>query len=149
MMKRASLVLLGLFTASVLVFVACDDEPTQQEANEQFCDDTAEFIASLRVIRDLDPESTIEEIQEARDRAVDAHEDMVASAEGVVDARLDDLQTAWADLQSAVQGLDDDATLEQALDDVDDELDEASSEAAQVLNDVDCSGVGSEGDSEE
>ena len=48
-MKRATLLLVSLLAASMFAFIACDDEPTQQEANEQFCDDMAEFVASLRV----------------------------------------------------------------------------------------------------
>ena len=47
MMKRATLLLAGLLAASMFAFVACDDEPTQEEANQEFCDDTAELIASL------------------------------------------------------------------------------------------------------
>ena len=149
MRKRALLILAGLLTASTLAFVACDDEPTQQEANEDFCDATAELVASLRNIQDLDSDSTLDEIDDARARARDAREDMIASAAGVVEAQLDDFDEAWDALQQAVDDLDEGATLSEALDDVQDEIDDVASEAAQLLNDVDCSGVGSEGNSDE
>src|SRR5262245_20050840 len=150
MKKRATLILAGLLTASTIAFVACDDEPTQQEANEDFCDATAEMVASLRNIQDLDSDSTLDEIEDARARARDAHENMVATASGVVDARLDDFNEAWDALEQAVDDLDEGATLSEALDDLQDEIDDVSTEAAELLNDVDCSGVGdSESNSEE
>jgi hypothetical protein len=143
MKKRASLILVGLLTASMLAFVACDDEPTQQEANEDFCDATAELVASLRNIQDLDSDSTLEEIEDARERTRDAREAMIATSEDVVDARLDDFNEAWDALGDAIDDLDEGATLSDALDDLDDEIQDVSSEAAQLLNDVDCGGSGS------
>jgi hypothetical protein len=149
MKKRSLLLLAGLMAATMFAFVACDDEDTQQAANEQFCDDTAELVASLRAIQDLDADSTIEEIDDARARARDAHEDLVASAEDVLDARLDDFNAAWDALGQAIDDLDEGSTLSQALDDLEDEIQDVSTEASQLLNDVDCSGVGSESNSEE
>lgn len=138
MMKRATLMLAGLMVASMFAFIACDDEPTQDEANQEFCDDTAEFIASLRVIRDLDADSTIEEVEDARERARDAYANMIESSAGVVDERLDDMEAAWAELERAVNDIDDDSSLEDALGSVDDELEEAALQASQILNDVTC-----------
>ncbi len=149
MMKRVSLLLLGLLTASALAFVACDDEPTQEAANEQFCDDAADLIASLRAIRDLDLNSTVDEIDAARESARDAYADMIASAEGVVDVRLDDLQAAYDQLAEAVENLDEGTTLEDALDEVDEEIENVALEASQVLNEVDCGGSGSGSQSDE
>ena len=141
-MKRwAALVMTGLLMVSMFAFVACDDEPTQAEANEEFCDDVAELIASLRVIRDLDANSTFEEVEEARDRARDAYARMVESSEDVVEARLDDLDAANEELQRAVNDIDEDSTIGDALDSVDEELEEVAKQAAQILNDVDCSGI--------
>jgi predicted nucleic acid-binding Zn-ribbon protein len=149
MKKRASLILAGLLAASMFAFVACDDEPTQQEANEQFCDDVAELVASLRAIEDLNADSTLEEIDAARERARDAREDMIASATDVVEVELDEFNEAWDALQEAVDDLDEGSTLSDALDELEDEIQDVSTEASQLLNDVDCSGVGSEGNSDE
>jgi len=138
------LVAIGLVAAAIVV-AACDDEDTQQRANEQFCDDAAELIASLRVIRDLDADTaTIDEIEDARDRARDAYEDMINSAANVVDLRLDELGEAYDELQRAIRAIDDESTIPEALDAVDDELEAVALETAKVLNKVDCSGVGSE-----
>jgi hypothetical protein len=146
MKKRVSLILAGLLTASMLAFVACDDEPTQQEANEQFCDDAAELVASLRVIRDLDRDSTLDEVEEARDRAQQAWDNMIASAEGVVDVRLDDAQQAYDDLIAAVDEIDSEDTIGEALESVDDEVENLAKQTSTLLNDVNCGGVGGEGD---
>jgi hypothetical protein len=136
--------------AAAALVAACDDEDTQQRANERFCDDTAELVASLRVIRDLDADTaTIEEIEDARDRAQEAYDDLIESAADVVDVRLDELNEAYAELRQAVIAIDDDSTIPDALDDVDDELEAVALEASQVLNQVDCSDVGSESQSDE
>jgi hypothetical protein len=150
MMKRATMALLAVLTAASVALVACDDEDTQQEANEQFCDDVGEFIASLRVIRDLDANSSIDEVEDARERAVNAYQNMVESSADVVDARLDDLESAYNDLQEAVRGVDSGDSIGDALEAVDDEIEAVAQEASQILNDVNCGSVGgSEGQSEE
>jgi hypothetical protein len=143
------MVLFGVLAASAMVLVACDDEPTQDEANEQFCDDTSEFIASLRVIRDLDSDSTFEEVEAARERARDAYATMVESSAGVVDARLDDLQASYDELLSAVDEIDSDTAIGDALESVDDEIEQVALEASQVFNDVDCGTSDSDSQSDE
>ena len=140
MTKRLILALAGLLAASMII-AACDDEPTQQEANEQFCDDTAEFIASLRVIRDLDADSTIDDVEEARERAREAFENMVESSAGVTEARLDDLEDAYDELRRAVDDIDDESTVGDALESVDDELEEVAVATALIYNDVNCGGA--------
>lgn len=143
-MKRATLVLFGLLTASMFAFIACDDEPTQEKANEQFCDDMGEFVASLRVIEDLNRDSTIEEVEEARERARTAYANILESAVGVVEVQIDDLQDAYDDLLAAVDAIDDDATIGEALDSVDDEVANVATEAGIVFNDVDCENASSD-----
>lgn len=150
MVKRASFLLIGLLAASMFAFVACDDEDTQQEANEQFCDDTAELIASLRVIRELDSDSTIEEIEEARDRARTAYENVLESSVDVVESDLQALQDAFDELQAAIDDIDEGTSIGDALDQVDNEVEAFTQEAAKILNDVDCGSVGgSESNTEE
>ena len=113
------------------------------EANEAFCDNTAEFIASLRVIEDLDSDSTIDEVEEARSAPRTAYANMLESAGGVVSAQLNELQEAYDALLAAVDDIDDERTIGEALESVDDELANVAAEASKILNDVDCGGAGS------
>ena len=140
-MKRTLLILAGMLVASMIAFVACDDEDTQQAANEQFCDDTAELLASLRVIRDLDADSTIEEVDDARERARNAYENVLESLAGLAEADVDALQAAYDDLQSEIAQIDGGTSVGDALEQVDDAIEEFAKQAALILNDVDCSGL--------
>jgi hypothetical protein len=73
---------------------------------------------------------------------------MVDAAADVASVRLDDVEEARNDLVEAVDAISDEATLGEALDEVDDEIANVVSELSQALNDVDCgeSGGGSQSD---
>jgi hypothetical protein len=144
MKKHASLILVGLLAVSMFALVACDDEPTQEEANKEFCDDMGEFVASLRVIEDLNSDSTIEEVEGARERTRTAYSNLLESAVGVVEVQIDDLQDAYDELLAAVDAIDDEATIAEALDSVDDEISNVATEAGIVFNDVDCENASSD-----
>jgi hypothetical protein len=141
----------GLLMTAVIVALlgAWDDEPTQVEAEEQFCDDVGVFLVALGDLRDVDSDTSIEEFQESRENARIAYDNMIASAQEVAEARVDDLQEANDDLKAAV-GVDDDATLQEARDSIQDEADEVSKQISQLLNDVNCgSGQGAQENSDE
>jgi sirohydrochlorin ferrochelatase len=148
-MKRSPLIItaLGVVMLAAFVFAACEDEPTQAEANERFCDSVGDLVAAFRNLEDLDRNSTIEEVQDERDQVVESWDAMIDAAAGVASVRLDELNDAWDDLQAAIDDVSDEATLGEALDSVDDEIANVTSELSQVLNDVDCGGE-SGGDSQ-
>jgi hypothetical protein len=148
-MKRSSLVIIGLGLAifGALVLAACEDEPTEAEANERFCDSVGDLVAAFRNLEDLDRDSTIDEFQDERDAVAASWDAMIDSAAGVADVRLDELNDARDDLQAAIDDVSDEATLGEALDSVDDEIANVTSELSQVLNDVNC-GIESGGDSQ-
>jgi hypothetical protein len=139
-MKRSPLILLGIGLAAFAMFAfsACDEEPTQAEANEQFCDSVGDFVGALRNMRDIDKNSTNEEFEQARDDLDESYEAMIASAAAVAEVRIDDLVEAREELRSAVDDLSGDLTLEESLEAVDDEVEAVALETSQVLNDVDC-----------
>lgn len=140
-MRRSPLILTWLTVAVLAMFVlaACDDEPTQAEANEAFCDAVGNYMAALRDVQDLNRNSSLEEVEEAAQVASDAYESMVEAAAGVVGVRLDDLEEAREELQNAVDDVSEDTDVGDALDEVDDEITNVVREASQVLNDVACS----------
>jgi hypothetical protein len=139
-MKHRLLTILGIGTVLLagLLLVGCEEEPTQAEANEAFCDSVGDFAGALRNMRDLDKNSTNEEFEQARDDLSESYDAMIASAAGVVEVRLDELNEARDDLQNAVDDLSGDLTLEESLDAVDDEVEAVALEVAQIYNDVDC-----------
>lgn len=143
-MKHLVWILVGIMTLSSLALAACDDKPTQQEANKQFCDDMGEFVASLRALHELDSGSSIDEINAARDRTRESYDRLIESSKDVAHSRLDDLQKARDDLQKAVDDVKPDSSISEALSSVDDEIDDVVTAAAQVFNDADCENASSD-----
>jgi hypothetical protein len=133
-----AIVVLGLFAFE-------DDEPTQEEANEQFCDDVGEFTAAVAELRDVDRDTPIEEFEETRDIVRERYDAMIESARGLTDVRLDDLEEANNALRAAVDDIDDDASLQEALDSIEDEADEVATQIGQLLVGVEGCGSGQGG----
>ncbi len=148
--KYTGLIVAASMVALLLLLAACDDEPTQDEANQQFCDDVGVFLASLGDLRDIDKDTPISEFEDARENVRVSYDNMIASAAQVRDVRLDDLQEANDNLRAAVDDIDDDATLQEARDSIKDDVDEVSNQLSQALNDVNCgSGQGGQERSDE
>jgi hypothetical protein len=134
----------------VVVAIVEDDEPTQVEAEEAFCDDVGAYTAALGAIQDADRNTPIDEFEGLRENAINAYENMINSARAVGYARLDELEEANNELRAAVDDIDDPATVGEALDSVEEEVEQVSIEISQILNDVDCgSGQGAQERSDE
>jgi hypothetical protein len=117
------MVMIGLAATAVLALLlsACDDEPTQEEAEDQFCSDVGDFLAALGELRDVDSDTPIDELEDAND-----------------------------ELRATIDDISDDATLGEALDQIDTAVEDFSVELSQVLNDVNCgSGQGGQETSDE
>ena len=152
-MARNRFLLLGpvMAAATLLVLLsACDDEPTQAEAEEQFCDDVGAFLASLGALRDVDDDTSVDDFEQARENARTAYDNMIASAEQLREVNVEELQEANDNLRAAIDDIDDDATLQEARDSIEDEADEVAVQVSQILNDTDCgSGQGGQERSDE
>jgi hypothetical protein len=148
-MKRTPYILIaiGVAALSMFAFAACDEEPTQAEANERFCDSVGDLVGALRNVRDIDRNSSQEEFQEARDDLAESYDAMISAAAEVREVRLDELNQARDDLQQAIDEVPDDLTVGETLDAVDDEVDNVVRELSQVFNDVSC-GLEPGGDSQ-
>jgi hypothetical protein len=128
----------AILTFGIVVALVEDDEPTQAQAEEQFCDDVGAYLASLGALRDVDVNTPIEEFEDAREDVRTTYENMINSAQQLREARIDELEQANANLEAAIGDIDDEATLQQALDSIKDEADQVAEEISQLLNDVNC-----------
>lgn len=145
-----ALVVAGVVAVLAIGAVLSEDEPTQADADQQFCDDLGVFEAALGDLRDVDKGTPISEFEDTRENVRIAYDNMIASAEQVRDVRLDDFQEANDNLKAAVDDIDDDATLQEARGSIKDEADEVSKQISQMLNDVNCgSGQGGQERSDE
>lgn len=114
-------------TISMLVVVAmlsvslaaCGDE----EAEASLCDSLAEFQTSLSNLRDLNEDSTKEELEAARDDVGEALDQVISDASDLAGVRIDSLQTAFGDLRTAIDDLPDDTSISDAVEELEPQLD--------------------------
>ena len=64
----------AVLVVGVVVAIVEDDEPTQVQAEEQFCDDVGAYLAALGALRDVDVNTPIEEFEDARDDVLTTYE---------------------------------------------------------------------------
>ena len=74
----------------------------------------------------------------ARDRVRNAHDNVVESGKGVAGFRAENLQESYDDLLKAVDDVDPNSSIGDALSSVDDEVENVAKAAGEVFNDVDC-----------
>jgi hypothetical protein len=144
-MSRDNPVLFGVLIAAVAVLVVGvvvalveDDEPTQAQAEEQFCDDVGAFLAALGALRDSDVNTPIDEFEQTREDVETTYNNMINSAQQVREVRVDELQQANANLRAAVEDINDEQSLSEALDSVKDEADAVAEQISSLFNDINC-----------
>jgi hypothetical protein len=136
--------------ASLLLLSACDDEPTEEQAQEDFCDDAGEFLAALGALREVDGDTSVEDFEDIREDVRITYENMIASAAELREVRLDELNQANENLRGAIDDIDDDASLQEALSSIEEEADEVVLQLSQAFNDAECgSGQGAQENSDE
>ena len=141
----------AILVIGIVVAIAEDDEPTQAQAEEDFCDNVGEYVASLGALRDVDADTPIEDFEDAREDVRITYENMINSALQLRGVELVELEEANNELRAAVDDVDDEATFQEARDSIEEEVEEVSIQLAQVMNDtVDCgSGQGQDEKSSE
>jgi multidrug resistance efflux pump len=120
-------------TALLLLFLAsCANEttPTAAEKQAALCTDLARFRTSVASLKSLSPNSTVGDLKQAQDEVKATFNQVKTSAASVQEARVAELEQAQGELDTAIQGISDTATLQQATESVAAEV--AAVEAAQV-----------------
>lgn len=131
-----------ILVVSVVLILACGAagcvQPTQEEAQTQLCQDLGELGVALENYDNLTANSTVEDIRDAEDQVTAAMEDVRASADQLADVQVDELDSAYNDLENAVQSLPDDMTAEEALQTISPELQAVRSERQNLLGELNC-----------
>lgn len=110
----------ALSVALLVIFVVAGcgggDDPSPEEAMADLCAATSDFQASVQDLGAVltNPDSTVEELREAREDARDELEDVRDRAEDVDEAEIDALSDAYDELDQVVDDVADDATLAEA-----------------------------------
>ncbi|MFE5335021.1 hypothetical protein ACFQ8E_03815 [Isoptericola sp. NPDC056573] len=127
--------------ATALLLAGCGESSTDAMGDDttQTCEDLSAYTDALRNLAGtLGPDSSVEDVQAARDQAAEAQRTLHESLAEVSDDRTDDVEQAWDALVTAFGQVDDDATLAEAADSLRDEAQGVVDATASVREDLDC-----------
>jgi hypothetical protein len=122
------------------VGVACEDDPSEEEARAALCGDLQQLETTINTFLALNAQSTIGEIRAARDDVGEAVDDVQTSAEDVDDAETAELEQAYDDFNETVDGIEDDQTAQEAVDAVRASADAVAAAEQQLFTDLACGG---------
>jgi hypothetical protein len=111
---RGAAIVTALAVIAVAVSAGCGGEDTT-EATDDLCTSLTDFRTSVASLGALTADSTIEQWDDARNAVSSAWDDVQEQAGDVAEARFDEVETAYDDLDSAIEDVPDDATVEQAV----------------------------------
>jgi hypothetical protein len=123
------------------VGVACEDDPSEEEARAALCGDLQQLETTINTFLELNAQSTIGEIRAARDDVGDAVDDVQTSAEDVDDAETAELEQAYDDFNETVDGISDDQTAQEAVDAVRASAEAVAAAEQQLFTDLACEGA--------
>jgi outer membrane murein-binding lipoprotein Lpp len=108
-----------IFFVSVILISVCAAagcvQPTQEQAQAQLCQDLVDLGAALDNFATINVTSTVGDIRDAEDQVTAAMQNVRQSAGQLATVRIDELDTAYNNLDNAVQSLPDDITAAEAL----------------------------------
>jgi hypothetical protein len=108
-MKKGILVIV-----SVLLLLALAGCVSIDRAKANYCQDLGSFGRALVNMRQIDANSTVEELQDGQKDVADAWDDLSKSAGRLADAQYRELEQAHKDLQRTIDDVPDDASLAEA-----------------------------------
>lgn len=129
------LMLIGAVAAA-----ACgDDDPSREEAATNLCNDLDQFASSFTSMVSLDIQTaTIDDIQDAKDAAREDLEEVADSASDVAGARDEELDEAYDDLSNAVNDIDDDQSVPDAIRSIAPEIQQVTTAWEDVFSSIPC-----------
>ncbi|PSB12937.1 hypothetical protein C7B61_01755 [filamentous cyanobacterium CCP1] len=129
-----------LTTLLLFSLASCTSESTQSAAEKQaeLCTNLARFRTSVASLRSLSPNSTVSDLKQAQEQVKSTFTEVKTSAARVQEARVTELEQAQENLDRAIQGIPDTATLQQATDSVAEEVATVEAAQAQMESGLNC-----------
>lgn len=93
-----------LALAIIPAMVACGG-PSAEEAEAELCEDLGELATALQGLNDISAQSTVNELEDAQAEIAEAYEEVQSAAADVEAARIDELESAYADYESTVNSI--------------------------------------------
>lgn len=89
-------------------------QATTQDKKAELCTNLARLNTSIVTLRSLSPSSTVGDFRKATENVKTAYNNVKTSAAAVQEAKVEELDRAYASLDKSVQSVPKDATLQQA-----------------------------------
>ncbi len=127
--------------AGVLILVCASagcTQPTEEEAQAQLCQNLDELGVALQNMAALNASSSVGDVRDARDQVQSAMENVRNSASQLANVRVDDLNTAYNNLDQTVQGLPDDANVTDAIQTISPEVQAVQSARQNLTAELNC-----------
>jgi len=89
-----------------------DDEPSEEEARDEVCQEADALRSDLQAVTDVDPRDiSVSDVEDAVDVVIEDVDGLADAAADVANAGMDDLRASVDVLESAVDNLDGDGSL--------------------------------------
>lgn len=118
--------------------VAACGGPSVENAEADLCEDLNGFAVALQDLGQINAQSTVNELKAARQDVVDAYQSVKTSAETVETARLDELDTAYADFDKTVTSISGRDTLGEAAIEIATQADNVAAARQQLYSGLNC-----------
>lgn len=106
-----------LATLPLFLLASCTTQTPQantQDKKAELCTNLARLNTSIATLRSLSPSSTVGDFRKATEDVKTAYNNVKTSAAAVQEAKVDELDRAYANLDKSVQSVPNQATLQQA-----------------------------------
>ncbi|WP_204138412.1 hypothetical protein [Halomicronema sp. CCY15110] len=132
------LTLKALWTLPLLLAACGGGTPSVTDAEAALCGAIDDFGGALAAYSQLTAESTVDDLQTAREEVASSYEAMQAAASTAQDARIADVETAYTNLQDTVDGIAGQDTLGAAATQIGESLTTVQAAREQLYSDLSC-----------
>lgn len=124
----------------LILLAGCGGQEPQSIADQQaqLCTDLARLNTSVATLKSMSPSSTVGDFKAARDEVKANFEQVKLTAQNMKAAKVADLETAYQDLDSAIQNIPETATLQQAMSSVAEQVTAVEDARAQMNAELNC-----------
>ena len=107
-----SKIFISIILLTMLVVTGCSK--SLEEAQVDFCQALGVYGGAARELQNVNANTTVEEMQSARDVAANARKDVLDAAGDLREVRMRVVEDAWENTQEAINDISGDATLAEA-----------------------------------
>jgi hypothetical protein len=104
---------ISILLLSIFVLAGCVSQ-SLEEAQVDFCQALEAYGEAVQELQNVNANTTVDELQSARDNVADALDEVISTGGNLRDARLRAAENAWEDTQESIKDISGDATIAEA-----------------------------------